>query len=179
MSVLKKVFGVVVAISFLLGIGVTTASFAADLKLGVMNVQRIIMESDAGKEAKERFDTRMKELQATFKKEEGDLKGLQDEIKKKSSAWSEEKKAEKVREFQKNGRELKAKTDDARYEMKQLQDKELEPILKTLEKVVDAFGQENKYTIILDAKNGVIFAADSVDITTQIVDRLNKAMGSK
>ncbi len=122
-----------------------------------MNVQRIIIECDAGKAAKGRFDQKMKKLQSTFKAEEDALKELQAEIKKKSSAWSEEKKAEKVREFQKSGRELQAKTEDARFEMKNMQDKELEPIIKALEGVVDKYGKENKYTAILDAKRCYLF----------------------
>ncbi len=155
------------------------ASSAADMKLGVMNVQKIIVTCKAGKEAKERFDVKMKDLQSSFKEEEGDLKKLQAEIKKKSSAWSEEKKAEKVREFQKSGRELQAKTEDARFEMKQMQDKELEPILKALEKVVEKYRKDKGYTMIFDSKNGVISFDPSVDISDAIVKLLDKAMAAK
>jgi len=157
-----------------------SSSFAkAEPKFAIMNVQKIIVECDSGKAAKVRFDERMKELQVSFKEEEKELKALQDEIKKKSSAWSEEKKAEKVREFQKNGRELKAKTEDARFEMKQLQDKELEPILKALEKVVNDFGKKNGYTAIFDAKNGVIYFDNSIDVTEQVVKLVNAEMAKK
>jgi outer membrane protein len=155
-----------------------SSCFSADPKIGVMNVQRIIIECDAGKAAKQRFDQKMKKLQSTFKAEEDALKELQAEIKKKSSAWSEEKKAEKVREFQKNGRELQAKTEDARFEMKNLQDKELEPIIKALEGVVDKYGKENKYTAIFDAK-GVIYFDEANDITDIIVKKLNSALAGK
>jgi outer membrane protein len=154
-------------------------SFAADLKLAVINVQKIIVTCESGKAAKERFDVKMKELQGSFKKEEEALKVLQDEIKKKSSAWSEEKKAEKVREYQKNGRELQAKTDDARFEMKQLQDKELEPILKALEKVVEKYGKEKGYTAILDSKNGVVYFDDAIEVSDTIIKKLNEAMAGK
>ncbi len=156
-----------------------TSGFAADVKIGVLNVQRIIVECDAGKEAKGRFEAKMKELQSKFKDEEQALKDLQAEIKKKSSAWSEEKKAEKLREFKKNGRELQSKTEDARYEMKQMQDKELEPILKALEKVVNNYGQDNSYTAIMDAKNGVVYFDGTVDISEDIVKKLNAAMVKK
>lgn len=164
---------------FLLACFAAHGSFAADLKIGVINVQKIIVSCDSGKAAKERFDVKMKELQGSFKKEEEDLKALQDEIKKKSSAWSEEKKAEKVREYQKNGRELQAKTEDARFEMKQLQDKELEPILKALEKVVEKYGKEKGYTAILDSKNGVVYFDDTIEISDAIVKKLNEAMAAK
>ena len=156
----------------------SNSCFSADLKIGVMNVQQIIVECDAGKAAKVRFDAKMKKLQSTFKVEEEALKGLQDEIKKKSSAWSEEKKAEKVREFQKSGRELQAKTEDARFEMKTLQDKELEPILKTLEKVVDKYGADNGFAAIFDAKS-VIFFDKKVDITEILTKKLNGAIAKK
>lgn len=154
-------------------------SAGAETKIGIMNVQRIIVECDAGKQAKIRFDTRMKELQKDFKKDEEKLKSMQAEIKKKSSAWSEEKKAEKVRDFQKAGRELKARTDDARFEMKQLQDKEIEPILKALEKVVKSYGRTNGYTAILDSKNGVVYFDKAIDISDEVIKQLNKAMAGK
>ncbi len=149
---------------------------AKDMKLGVMNVQKIIVQCKAGKEAKERFDVKMKDLQSSFKEEEEELKALQAEIKKKSSAWSEEKKAEKVREFQKSGRELKAKTEDARFEMKQMQDKELEPILKALEKVVTKYGKDEGYSMIFDSKSGVIYFDEAIDVSEEIVSLLDKAM---
>jgi outer membrane protein len=156
-----------------------SSCFAADLKIGIMDVQKIIIECEAGKAAKGRFDVKMKELQSSFKAEEDALKVLQEEIKKKSSAWSEEKKNEKVREFQKSGRELQAKTEDARFEMKNLQDKELEPILKALEAVVNTYGKDNGYTAIMDSKNGVVYFDKKIDISDTIVKKLNGALAGK
>lgn len=174
---IKKSFQAIVVASVLLF--AAQGAMAAELKLGVMNVQKIIVGCKAGKAAKERFDVKMKDLQSSFTDEEADLKKLQAEIKKKSSAWSEEKKAEKVREFQKNGRELQAKTEDARFEMKQLQDKELEPILKSLEKVVETYGKDQGYTMILDSKSGVIFYDKTTDVSDRIMKLLDKAMAAK
>ena len=174
---IRKSFKAIVIASLLLF--AAQGAMAADLKLGVMNVQKIIVSCKAGKAAKERFDVKMKDLQSSFKEEEADLKNLQAEIKKKSSAWSEDKKAEKVREFQKSGRELQAKTEDARFEMKQMQDKELEPILKALEKVVEKFGKDKGYTMILDSKNGVIFFDKTIDVSDSVVKLLDKAMVAK
>jgi outer membrane protein len=150
---------------------------AAEMKIAVINVQKVLLTCEAGKKAKDKVDAKMKELQGTFKQDEDALKALQDEIKKKSSAWSEEKKAEKVREYQKNGRELQVKTDDAKFEMKQLQDKEVEPILKALEKVVEKFGKEKGYTAVLESRNGLYFD-DSIDITDTVIKKLNEAIAA-
>lgn len=155
---------------------VGVASAEAEAKIGVMNVQKVINLSDAGKLAKTRFEGRMKELQEKFKTEEESLKNLQKEIEKKSSVWSEQKKQEKAREFQKMRREFQAKTEDARFELKQLQEKELEPILKALEGVVKSYGKKNGYTMILDIKSGVIYFEETAEISEEITKELNSAM---
>lgn len=152
---------------------------AADLKVGVMNVQQVLINSVSGKAAKEKFDEKMQNLQAKFKAEEQELVDMQKEIEKKSSAWSEETKQLKVREFQKKRRELQEKSEDARFELKTLQDSELAPILKALEGVVASFGEKNDFTVILDSKAGVIYFSDAVDITDQLVKELDVAMAAQ
>ncbi len=153
-----------------------TGQALADVKIGVMNVQKIITLCDAGKKAKVKFEARMKDLQGKFKKEQDELVSLQKEIEKKSSAWSEEKKTEKGREFQKLRRELQAKNEDANFELKQLQEKELQPILKTLEDVVGKYGKKNGYTAIFDVKAGVIYFDKAIDVSDSLVKDLNAAM---
>lgn len=161
-------------------VGLTAAVQAhAEAKIGVMNVQKVISLSDSGKVAKTHFEGRMTELQSKFKSEEDELVALQDEIEKKSSAWSEQVKQDKVRDFQKKRRELQTKTEDARFELKQLQEKELQPILKTLEDVVKAYGKKNGYDLIIDIKSGVLYFDGAIDVTDAIIKDLNSSMKKK
>ena len=62
--------------------------------------------------------------------------------------------------------------------MKKLQGKEVEPILKALERVVEKYGKEKGYSAILEARNGLYFD-DSIDITDTIVKKLNESMTAK
>jgi outer membrane protein len=151
----------------------------AEVKIAVMNVQKIITLCKSGKVAKDKFEKRMKDLQGKFKGEQDELVTLQNEIEKKSSAWSEEKKTEKAREFQKLRRELQAKNEDANFELKALQEKELQPILQTLEEVVNSYGQKKGYTAIFDVKGGVIYFEKAIDISDDLVKELDAAMGKK
>lgn len=152
---------------------------AAEMKIGVMNVQQVLVNSASGKTAKVKFDEKMNELQTKFKSEEEELITMQKDIEKKSSAWSEETKQTKVREFQKKRRELQEKSEDARFELKTLQDKELAPILKALEGVVGNYGKENGFTMILDSKSGVIYFSEAIDISDQLIQKLDAAMAAK
>ena len=156
----------------------TTGVQAAEQKIGVMNVQKVIALSDAGKAAQSRMEQKAKDFQAKFKSDDDSFKALQQDIEKKGSAWNEEKKAEKARELQKMKRELQAKADEARFDLKQQQDKELEPILKALEGVVDKLGKENGYSIILDTRSGLYFDK-AIDVSETVVKQLNAAMAKK
>ncbi len=174
---LKKI---IVAVAMIGAIAIAGSGQAfAESKIGVMNVQKIISLSDAGKAAKIRFENKMKELQGSFKKEQEELVALQKEIEKKSSAWSEEKTQEKVSELRKMRRDLQVKNEDANTELKQLQEKELKPILKSLEGVVTAYGEKNGYTAILDSKAGVIYFDKAIEVSEAIVKDLNADMAKK
>ncbi|PIE69672.1 MAG: hypothetical protein CSA21_01100 [Deltaproteobacteria bacterium] len=149
---------------------------AAD-KIGVINVQQIIVKSDAGKAAKIRLDEKAKEFQQKFQAEEQALVALQQEIEKKNSVWSEQKKQEKVREFQKKRRDLQSKTADARFELKQLEEKEFQPILKSLDGVIKAYGKKKGYYLIVEKNNGAVLYADkAADATDAMLKELNAAM---
>jgi len=169
--------GVIATLFLAVLLGLTTSAMAAEMKIGVMNVQKVLTMSAAGKEAKGVFDAKMNELQNRFKAEEEELQAMQNDIEKKSTAWSEETKQEKVLEFQKKRRDLKTKTEDARIELKTLQDKELAPILKALEGVVDQYATVNGYTLILDSKNQTIYFDQSIDISDKLIIELDAAMG--
>ncbi len=165
------VVGVFLAVS-LMTVG---SSFAADSKIGVINMQKVLAGSDAGKQAQKDLEKKMDELKGTFKADEDALLALQEEIEKKSSAWSDEMKQEKAIEFQQKRRDLGTKQEDANLELKQLREKHLAPILKKLETVVKDEAKKGKFTIVMP-NTAVLYMDDAADITDAITKALNKAM---
>jgi len=167
----------VVCIVVLAGFTVNSTAVQAETqKIGVMNIQKVLLQSTAGKKAKAVFEKRMKELQSKFKTEQEELVALQKEIEKKSSAWSKDKQGEKVRELQLKQREMQVKSEDAKMELRQLQDKELEPILKMLQTVVNSYGEKEGYSLILDSKVAVLYANPAVEISEAVKKELDKRM---
>ena len=162
---------VFLAVSLLSGSSV----LASETKIGVINMQKVLADSVAGKNAQKALEKKMNELKATFKKDEDALLALQKEIEKKSSAWSDEMKQEKAIEFQKKRRDLGTKQEDANIELKQLREKHLGPILKKLEQVVKSEAKKGGYTIVLP-NNAVLYKAEGADMTADVTAALNKAM---
>ncbi len=176
MNIRMKIAGCVGGAFFLAAsVLASQTAIAAETKIGVINMKQVLATSKAGKDAQTAIEKKMKELQASFKKDEESLIALQKEIEKKSSAWSDEVKQEKAIEFQKKRRDLGVKQEDANLELKNMREQHVNPILKELEKVVTSYGKEQGYTLILP-RNGLLFAAESVDISEEITKALNEGM---
>lgn len=169
-----KIFFIALIVT-LLGYGASfpDAAEAESLSIGVLDMQKVVRGSEMGRKAQEEIELRYAELQKSFQNEEEALAALQEEIEKKSSVWSEEKKQDKAIEFQKLRRDLRVKQDDANLELKQLQEKKLSPIFAILEDVVKKFAEEKGFSIILPSQT-VLYAIDSVDITEKVIAALNE-----
>ena len=176
MKSIVRLSSLLLVVSFLtISLMVGGSVFASDTKIGVINMQKVLADSSAGKEAQKDLEKKMSELKETFKKDEDALLALQEEIEKKSSAWSDAIKQEKAIEFQKKRRDLGAKQEDANLELKQLREKHLAPILKKLEQVVKDEAKKGGYTIILP-NNAVLYNADEINVTDAVTEALNKQL---
>lgn len=153
-------------------------SLAADVKIATFNIQQIIEKSKSGAEARKVMEAKKTELEPKFKGEQDSLKAQADEIEKKGSAWSDEVKAGKERDYQKKMREYQLKVEDAQFEMKQLEKKVLDPIFKELQTVINEIGKADGLTLIFEKSrsNGLLYAADSLDISDKVVKALDAKM---
>jgi len=150
-----------------------TASVAtAEIKIAVLNIQDVLTKSSAGLSAKDKIEKRMQDLKASLDKEKQAILSFQDEMKKKASVWSEDKKQEQLLEFQKKRRDLEAKQDNANMEMKNLQDRYLAPIMKELENIVREVAKSKGYSLVLPS-NAVLYFDNSVDVTADVTKSLN------
>jgi len=149
---------------------------AAEVKVGVFSIQRVLSQSSHGKVVKQRIESRAKELEAQFKPEQDALIAMQKEIQQKGSVWNEEVKAEKIREFQKKQYEFQAKSKDARFELEQLQGKEMEPFGKALQDIVKKIGESGGYSLIVEEHAGVAYFNPAIDLTDTITKRLDAAL---
>lgn len=149
--------------------------WAADSKVGVIDMKKVLSTSTAGAKAQGIIEQKMKTLQSSFKTEENELITLQKEIEKKSSAWSDAVKREKAVAFQKKRGELGAKQEEANVEMKKLREQHVNPILKKLEEIVEKVAQSEGLALVLP-RNVVLFANDNIDISDKVTSELNKVM---
>ena len=88
-----------VAIAALLCI-VTVPCFAADVaKIGVVNIQKILLTSAAGKIAKVEIGKKAREMESTLNVKKSEIQKLQETLERESLVMSKEKRDEKERDI--------------------------------------------------------------------------------
>lgn len=178
MKILKGLFFVGMALCLSATFAVAAAPERG--KIATVSVQKILSGSKAAQEAQKLLQGEVDKFQAKFKAEEDTLSALKSEIEKKGSAWSNEVRTEKEREYQKKLRDYGLKTEDAKLELQQLEKKHMEPILKQLNDAIGDIGKKNGYSLILEystkglrSRTGLLYADDGSDISDLVQKELD------
>ena len=142
-------------------------------KIVTVNIQDVLLGSAAGQEVKKVLEGKVGEFQEKFQQEQEEVDALRAEIEKKSSVWSQEVKEEKERDYQKRVREIQLKSEDAQFELQQLEKQVMSPILNELQKVMKEVGEKNGYAMIIDSRAGLLYFDEALDISEIVKKELD------
>jgi outer membrane protein len=169
---MKKLTGMIVAAAALAMAG---AAFAAEVKLGFVDLQRALNECDGGKKARERFVAEMEGKQARLRTEKEALDRKREEFDKKAMVLREKERLEMEQQLEDQGLAFKRKYEDYQRELKRIDDQYTGSILADLRQVINALGAEGKYTVIFEVQSsGIIYGVPAADLTEDVIRRYNK-----
>ncbi len=138
-----------------------------------VNIQEVLLGSEAGQEVKKVLEGKVGEFQEKFQKEQEEVDALRAEIEKKGTVWSPEVKEEKERDYQKRVREMQLKSEDAQFELQQLEKQVMSPVLNELQKVIKEVGEKNDYAMIIDSRAGLLYVDKALDISETVKKELD------
>ncbi len=152
---------------------VSTSVFAADLKLGYIDMQRALNGSEAGKEAKEQLAAKVKKYQDEINVKQEDLKKLKDELEKQGMLLSESARASKEKDYQNKLKDFQRFTKDAQDELQGKDEEFTRKILEGMEKVIQEYGRKNGFTFIFVKNESMLFVDDKSDLTEEVLKLFN------
>lgn len=147
---------------------------SAAVRIGVINVERLVQESALGKEA---FG-RVKKLNEQ-KKEEADklskeLRDMEQKLADQGSALAEDKREALQKSYQEKAIAFKRFQDDANRDLEAAQKKELGELERRVFPVINQVGKERGFTLVFNKfQSGLVYADDAVDITDEVLKVFN------
>ena len=148
----------------------------AGLAIGVVEPQRVLSETEAGKKVMESLSAFAKSRQGVIELEEKELRKMEEDFMKQASVLSATAKKEREEQFRRRMMEYQQKAQQMNREVQEKQRDALEAFRGRIEKVVARVAQQMGLAIVVEKGKGspTVYFDASLDITNKIVEEFNK-----
>jgi len=155
-----------------LGVLLWVPVYAESVKVGYVDLQKIVAGSKRGAAQKQLLERKEADLRGVIQKKQSEVQELKETLEKQAVMLSEEARREKEKEYQKELKELERLVKDSRQEMQQLEMELTTKVLKDIEKIVVELGKKGGYTLILERNERIpfiLYATKEIDLTEQVI----------
>lgn len=154
-------------------IGLIGSAHAADIaKIGILDAQRILETSSAGKAAQAQIKVKSGRMAEDLKKRGAEVEQLRAQLEREAMVMSQEKREDARRQFRIKLNDFKGLEQKYRGELKEL---ELSLVGRIQEDIIDLtkeIGKQGGYLLII-SKRAVLYRPTSIDITDQVIQKYN------
>ena len=168
-----KRMSLLIVMCFVLTAVFSNAAVAAD-KVGYINLQRLVNESEMGQAAKEEILKLRKEREQAAAAKLQEINRLKEIINAKDSKLSAAERREKLEAFQKAYKDYQRMVADAKEDIAREDRQLVSIILDKADGVLKKVAKKQKYAIILKDPNAVGYLDPEVDVTDEVLKELNK-----
>ena len=157
------------------------SSGAADVaRIGVVNFQKIMQNSSAGKTALSQINKKRNEMEKNLKAKGAEIEEMKKKFDRESLVMSKEMRGEKEREFRIKINDIKAIEKKYEAELKEMNNKLLMKFQKDVMKIAKNIGKKEGYLLIVEKNTaGVLYSPDSIEITDKIIKIYNDQTAKK
>ncbi|MFC1891553.1 OmpH family outer membrane protein [Thermodesulfobacteriota bacterium] len=162
-----------IACCIVLVFGLCSASYSAD-KVGYINLQRLVNESEMGKAARVDIQKMRQEKEAELKGKLQEFNSLRDLLNKNGNKMDPADKRDKIQDLNRTSKDYQRLLADAREDIASEDRGLVAFILEKADSVLKSVAKKNNYSIILKDPNAIGYLDPGVDITDEVLKELNK-----
>ena len=143
---------------------------AQELRIGVVNPNRLLEEAPQSKVALQRLEQEFATRDAKLMKEQKSIKGLEDKISRDGAVMAAGERRKLERDIVGRKRELRRGYDELREDRTFRSNEERGKLLRFVNEAITKIGKEEKFDLIL--YEGIAYANPKIDLTKKILVRL-------
>ncbi len=150
---------------------VISTDVAAELKIGFVNSLKVMDNAPQVEAANKRLEQEFAPRQRKLVGAQQEVKRLEERLTKEGNIMGEAEADNISRDIREKRRDLKRQQDEFREDYNIRRNEELDKLQKRIIEVIQTIAKEQGYDLILS--EGVVWASPKVDITDQVLKRLN------
>ncbi|MBC8293660.1 MAG: OmpH family outer membrane protein [Proteobacteria bacterium] len=162
-------------IALTLVFAVPAGAGAADLKIGYVITQRLLVETEIGGRAADRLAEEMKQAKETLGGKVAELKELEDDLKKRAMVLGDDERTRLTTQYEDGVTEIKRLNEDMQARFKKIEMEVMVEVQEVIRDVIDEWGKANGYDLILDAST-LVYVSDKADVTGKIIKAVDKSV---
>lgn len=151
---------------------------SAQTKVGIINLQRAVLESAEIKKASADMEARYKPRQAEMEKLQKDLESISQNLRTNAAKLTPQAQADLTAEGQKKERDLQRLQDDLQTDVQRDRQEILQRSTQKMQDVVKKVAEERGLDVVVDVTNTIYFKP-ALDITTDVLAAYDKAYPPK
>jgi outer membrane protein len=149
----------------------TLPAWAADMKIGTVDFQRLAEESPQGKAVSESMRAEFAPRQRTLEAQGQAVKAKQDKLAKDGATMSEDQRARAEKDLRDSARDFERARAEAQDDLNARRNEEMSRLQRTLIEEVRTYAKSQNFDLVL-AGETVLYQASSYDITAQVLAAL-------
>ena len=143
--------------------------------VAVLDVENVLKNSLVAKDIQSQLSAKLKEFQAEIDQKQTELEAEGKKLDSKKSVLSESAFQNEQDEFEKKINKVKYTIDERQNSLKSAAKKALDQVNEKINIIISDITKEQKIDLIVPAAQ-TIFYAESIDISSEVLKRLNKAI---
>lgn len=147
-----------------------TGLMAQELKIGFVNSERVMRESNLAKAAQTKLETEFGRRERELREAGAKLQAAAEKLDKDALLLSETEKSRRQRELVETERDLQRKRREFQEDLQARRNEELQMVVERANKVVKQIFDQEKYDLIVQ---DALHASGRIDITKKVIDLLN------
>lgn len=161
------------------GARAASAQAPATAKIAVLDTERVLLGSQTGKKALGELKKLQEQKEGELKARQQEARDLQKKLEDGRLSLAQDKLAAMEKELEDKAISLKRLQDDATRELQKRRDELLGAVDQQVMPVINLMGKELGFTLIFRKfESGLIYADEGLDITDQVIQRLDAGAGA-
>lgn len=163
----------------LTAVWMVTPCMGADVaKIGVVDIQKILLTSSAGKMAKAQINKKAREMEAKLTERKDEIDKLKETLEREALVMSKETREEREREIRIKINDIKSLKKKYEQDLKTIEGKVVKQIQSDMASIVAELGKKEGYLLVI-TNQVVLYSPSTIDITDQLIQLYNTELAEK
>ena len=175
---MKKIAGVFSAIVICLFLSVAPVSGADVGRIGIIDFQMVLMESDAGKMVQAEIQQKGRSMEADLRKMGEEMEAMMRQLERDSMVMSADRREQQQRELEIRRYDFQSLQRKYQAEFREMEVQLVEKLRDEVFSIAETIGKQEGYMLIIE-RGAAIYFPSTIDITNKVIQAYNKGFDGK